>query len=123
MIKNWEMKKILVADDQPMILTAISRHLSKAGYEVIEAENGLRAINKFDNEKPDAVVTDLLMPQASGLDVITHVRTKNQDTPILVLSTIGNDSVIVEAFKSGADDYVRKPFVPKDLLSRIKDLF
>lgn len=117
------MKKILVADDQPMILTAISRHLSKAGYEVIEAENGLRAINKFDNEKPDAVVTDLLMPQASGLDVITHVRTKNQDTPILVLSTIGNDSVIVEAFKSGADDYVRKPFVPKDLLSRIKDLF
>ncbi len=117
------MKKILVADDQPMILTAISRHLSKAGYEVIEAENGLLAINKFDIEKPDAVVTDLLMPQASGLDVIAHVRTKNQETPILVLSTIGNDSVIVEAFKSGADDYVRKPFVPKDLLSRIKELF
>ena len=117
------MKKILVADDQPMILTAVSRHLSKAGYEVIEAENGLRAINKFDLEKPDAVVTDLLMPQASGLDVITHVRTKNQETPILVLSTIGNDSVIVEAFKSGADDYVRKPFVPKDLLTRINELF
>ena len=117
------MKKILVADDQPMILTAISRHLSKAGYEVIEAENGLRAINKFDLEKPDEVVTDILMPQESGLDVITHVRTKNQETPILVLSTIGNDSVIVEAFKSGADDYVRKPFVPKDLLTRINELF
>jgi two-component system response regulator VicR len=117
------MKKILVADDQPMILSAITRHLSKAGFEVIKAENGLRAINKFDDEKPDAVVTDLLMPQASGLDVITHVRTKNQETPILVLSTIGNDSVIVEAFRSGADDYVRKPFVPTDLVTRLKNLF
>ena len=117
------MKKILVADDHPMILTAITRHLSKAGFEVIKAENGLRAINRFDDEAPDAVVTDLLMPQASGIDVITHVRTKNQTTPILVLSTIGNDSVIVEAFRSGADDYVRKPFVPKDLVERLQNLF
>ena len=116
------MKKILVADDQPMILSAISRHLVKAGYEVIKAEDGLMAINIFDHELPDAVVTDLLMPQASGLDVISHVRTKDQSTPILVLSTVGNDSVIVEAFKNGADDYVRKPFLPKELLSRIKNL-
>ena len=55
--------------------------------------------------------------------MITHVRTKNQTTPILVLSTIGNDSVIVEAFRSGADDYVRKPFVPKDLVERLQNLF
>ena len=116
-------KKLVIAYSGGLDTSYCAVSLSKAGFEVIKAENGLRAINRFDDEAPDAVVTDLLMPQASGIDVITHVRTKNQTTPILVLSTIGNDSVIVEAFRSGADDYVRKPFVPKDLVERLQNLF
>ena len=101
--------KILVAEDQPMILRAISRQLQHAGFEVLQAYDGEKAMRMYDTESPDMVVTDLLMPFASGLEVISHIRKKSSRTPILVLSTVGNDSVIIEAFKNGADDYVKKP--------------
>ena len=114
--------KILVAEDQPMILRAISRQLQHAGFEVLQAYDGEKAMRMYDTESPDMVVTDLLMPFASGLEVISHIRKKSRRIPILVLSTVGNDSVIIEAFKNGADDYVKKPFHSGELVARINRL-
>ena len=68
------------------------------------------------------LITCLMMPEASGIDLITHVRAIDSDIPILVLSTVSNETVIVEAFRVGADDYLRKPFIPKDLLQRLEHI-
>lgn len=117
------MKNILVAEDHPMILKSVEQSLSKAGYNVLTAPNGLTAIDLFENNKLDAVITDLMMPETSGIDLIKHVRTTNADVPILVMSTVSNETVIVEVLNIGADDYLRKPFIPKELLQRLEHIF
>lgn len=116
------MKTILVAEDHPMILKSVEQSLSKAGYLVCSAPNGIKAIELFQTNKLDAIITDLMMPEVSGIDLITHVRANNSDIPILVLSTVSNETVIVEAFRVGADDYLRKPFISKDLLQRLEHI-
>jgi DNA-binding response OmpR family regulator len=106
-----------------MILKSVEQSLSKAGYNVLTAPNGLTAIDLFENNKLDAVITDLMMPEASGIDLIKNVRTTNADVPILVMSTVSNETVIVEVLNIGADDYLRKPFIPKELLQRLEHIF
>lgn len=116
------MKNILIAEDHPMILKAVAQSLSMAGYKVLSAPNGITAINLFENNKLDAIITDLMMPEASGIDLIKHVRATNADVPILVMSTVSNETVIVEVLSIGADEYVRKPFIPKELLQRLEHI-
>jgi len=117
------MKNILVAEDHPMILKSVEQSLSKAGYNILTAPNGLTAIDLFENNKLDAIITDLMMPEASGIDLIKHVRATNAAVPILVMSTVSNETIIVEVLSIGADDYVRKPFIPKMLLQRLEHIF
>ncbi|MEZ4886122.1 MAG: response regulator transcription factor [Chitinophagales bacterium] len=115
--------KILIAEDQPMILKALVFKMEKAGYEVIAANDGFQAVELFETENPDIVITDLYMPFSTGFEVITHIRRNSErDVPILVLSTVGDEPMIVEAFDLGASDYMQKPFRPNELVSRIKRL-
>ncbi|NTW32166.1 MAG: response regulator transcription factor [Bacteroidetes bacterium] len=115
--------KILVCEDDFMIVKAIEHKLKNEGYEVETAKDGREASEKIKNNIYDLILTDLLMPFLGGIELINLVRTQlKKDTPIIVLSRLGNEDSILEAFKLGADDYITKPFSPNELSIRVKKL-
>ena len=115
-------KKILVAEDEPIMLMAIEAKLRNDGFEVMGVADGQQAIAAFDGFIPDLVLTDILMPHTSGLEVIGVIRSKHSHLPILVLSGIGEEETVLEAFNVGADDFITKPFNPSELSVRVKRL-
>lgn len=116
--------KILIAEDEPLILQTLELKLKKEGYEVIGCVDGLDALQKIDTEQPDLIITDIMMPYMSGLEVVRKVKQDDQsrNTPVIVLSTMGQESIVEEAFELGADDYLKKPFSLSELSIRIKKL-
>jgi DNA-binding response OmpR family regulator len=118
------MAKILLVEDNDLIIRALKHYLDKEGYAVTVASNGREGIDILSKQSFDVVVTDLMMPFANGLDIIKAVRSGSalKRTGVIVVSSIGNESTLKEAFNLGADDYLTKPVVAADLLSRIKKL-
>jgi len=113
--------KILVVEDNQLILKVIETKLKKEGYEVINCENGKEAIERISDSLPDLVITDIMLPYNSGLEIVNFVKAKLQkNIPVIVLSGLGQEKTIEEAFKLGADDYMTKPFNLSELLMRIK---
>lgn len=113
--------KVLVAEDDMIMLKTIEVRLKKDGYEVITAQDGRDALGKFETESPDMIITDIMMPYMSGLEIVGAVKSKaGKTTPIIVLSTMGQENVVLEAFKLGADDFITKPFSPKELSMRVQ---
>jgi len=113
--------KILVVEDNQLILKVIETKLKKEGYEVINCENGKEAIERISDSLPDLVITDIMLPYNSGLEIVNFVKEKLQkNIPVIVLSGLGQEKTIEEAFKLGADDYMTKPFSLSELLMRIK---
>jgi len=114
---------ILVAEDEPMLLKTIELKLKKEGYEVIATADGREAIEKIEASSPDMVITDIMMPFSSGLEIISLVRQKiKKKIPIIILSAIEQEKVVLEAFELGADDYITKPFSLNELTIRVKKL-
>ncbi len=115
--------KILAADDQPMILRSIDHKLKNEGFDIHFANDGLNAIEKFDQVEPDLMILDLKMPNMSGFEVLESIRKQRQsDVPIIVMSGEAAEDAIVQAFKAGADDYIQKPVGLNELLIRIQKL-
>jgi DNA-binding response OmpR family regulator len=116
--------KILIAEDEPLILQTLELKLKKEGYEVIGCVDGLEALQKIDSEQPDLIITDIMMPYMSGLEVVRKVKqdVNPKNIPVIVLSTMGQESIVEEAFELGADDYLKKPFSLSELSIRIKKL-
>lgn len=113
--------KILIAEDEPLMLRALELKLKKEGYEVIACNNGKEALAKIDIEQPDLIITDIMMPFSSGLEIVGTVKNGlNRHIPIIVLSAMGQEKTVEEAFEMGADDYVTKPFSLTELALRIK---
>jgi two-component system KDP operon response regulator KdpE len=110
---------ILVVDDEPQILRALSTNLRGAGYDVVQAANAESALSTAAMRQPDAVVLDLVLPDRSGIDVCRVLRTWS-DVPILILSAVGEETQKVAALDAGADDYVTKPFGMDELLARLR---
>ena len=94
--------------------------LVKDGHEVTSADNGQDALAKLQDVTPDLVITDIMMPFASGLEVLSAVKKLNTNIPVIVLSAMGQENVVLEAFTLGADDYITKPFSPNELALRVK---
>jgi DNA-binding response OmpR family regulator len=113
--------KILVADDDLDLLGLVAYSLSQAGYLVVRASDGPRALSTFDAEAPDLVILDINMPGASGFEVCTAIRARG-DVPVMMLTVRGEEQDLVRALELGADDYLTKPFSPKTLLARVKAL-
>jgi two-component system KDP operon response regulator KdpE len=111
--------KILIVDDEPQITRVLRTSLTSRGYEVRVANDGESALDLFKDWSPDLVITDLSMPNMTGIELCLHLRTKSQ-VPIIVLSVRGEERTKVEALDSGADDYVTKPFSINELLARIR---
>ncbi len=115
--------KILVAEDEPMLLKTIELKLRKEGYEVIATADGRDAIAKLTESEPDMVITDIMMPYASGLEIVSIVRQQiKRKIPIIILSAMEQEKVVMEAFELGADDYITKPFSLNELAIRVKKL-
>jgi two-component system alkaline phosphatase synthesis response regulator PhoP len=118
-------KRILVADDEPDILEIISYNLAKEGYDVTTAKDGDDALTKAKSLKPDLIILDIMMPRKSGVEVCTLLRRQPafQDTIIIFLTALSDDSSQVKGLETGADDYITKPISPKVLLSKVNSLF
>jgi two-component system, OmpR family, KDP operon response regulator KdpE len=113
------MTRILVVDDEPQILRALQTSLRGAGYEVDAATTGEEALTIAAVHPPDAVILDLVLPDARGTDVCRQLRTWSS-VPVIVLSVVGDESEKVAALDAGADDYVTKPFGVGELLARLR---
>ncbi|MES2003682.1 MAG: response regulator transcription factor [Bacteroidota bacterium] len=115
--------KILVAEDEPMLLKTIELKLRKEGYEVIATADGRDAIAKIAEAEPDMVLTDIMMPYASGLEIVSIVKQPGKKRiPVIILSAMEQEKVVMEAFELGADDYITKPFSLNELVIRVKRL-
>ena len=112
-------KKILVVDDDAHIREVVRFALAKAGLEVIEAGDGHKALELFQRTKPDLIVLDITMPELDGLAVCREIR-KSSDVPILFLSSRTDEVDRVVGLEVGADDYVIKPFSPRELVARVQ---
>ena len=116
-------KKILIVEDDEIMIKILKFILNKEGYQLSIIKDGLSAIEQIPAINPDMVITDLLLPYKSGLEVIRFVKEKFKKTPIIVLSSLGEEEHSVsEAFKLGADDFIAKPFNPNELILRVKRL-
>lgn len=113
-------KKILVVDDEPSIVTLVEFNLKKAGYIVNTANDGKRAIELVHEWKPDFIVLDLMLPQLGGMEVCKILRQDKVKTPILMLTAKDEEIDKVLGLELGADDYMTKPFSPRELIARIK---
>lgn len=116
-------KKIVLAEDNSMLSTLLKFKLEKEGYSLFIAENGKETIELIEEHNPQLILTDIMMPFISGLEVISHVRNiLNLQTPIVVFSAAGQEKIVLKAFDLGATDFMSKPLSPNELLVRVKRL-
>ncbi|MBJ7328898.1 MAG: response regulator transcription factor [Solirubrobacteraceae bacterium] len=113
------MSRILVCDDEPHIVRALKVVLREAGFEAVVAETGEEALDRAAVRPPDAAILDLVLPDIDGIEVCRRLR-EWTEMPILVLSAVGDEDEKVRALEAGADDYVVKPFGPKELVARLQ---
>lgn len=113
---------ILVAEDDELILKTIEHKLQKEGYEVIVAHNGKDAIDTVKNVTVDLIISDIMMPFASGIEILSAVKSTGRNIPIIMLSSMGQEDVVLNAFDLGASDFMVKPFSPNELILRVKRL-
>ena len=111
--------KILIADDDKNICELLKMYLEKEDYEVVTASNGEEAIAKFESENPDLILLDVMMPKLDGWQVCRELR-KKSECPIIMITAKGETFDKVLGLELGADDYVVKPFEPKEIIARIK---
>lgn len=127
-IKNKKMNnsdlKILIAEDDFLMIKILEFILKKEGYQVTTCKDGLSAIEKIPVLIPDLIITDIMLPFRSGLEIIGYSKENFNNIPIIVVSSLGEEEgTVIEAFNLGADDFVSKPFNPNELLIRVKRLF
>lgn len=118
-------KKILIADDEPDILEIIQFNLQSEGYEVVTAKNGDEAVEAAKRHNPALIILDIMMPGKNGIEVCNILRLQPafKDTLIIFLSALSDESTEVRGLETGADDYLTKPISPKVLVSKVNSLF
>lgn len=114
-------KNILVCDDAAFMRMMIKDILTKNGYNVVaEAENGLKAVEKFNEAKPDLVLMDITMPEMDGLQALKEIKKLDGDAKIIMCSAMGQQAMVIESIQSGAKDFIVKPFQADRVLEAVK---
>jgi two-component system, chemotaxis family, chemotaxis protein CheY len=116
------MSKILIVDDAEFLRVRISKMLLSDGLEVAEAENGLRAVDMYKQIQPDVVLMDVTMPEMDGLAALKEIRKFDPKAKVVMLTALGQESVVLEAVKSGARDFIVKPFERDRVINAIQKL-
>jgi DNA-binding response OmpR family regulator len=112
--------KILIAEDDELMLRTLEFRLKKDGHSIMMARDGREALQLIDTFLPDLVITDIMMPYSSGMEIVGFLKQKyNNSIKVIILSGMGQENVILEAFRLGADDYITKPFSPNELSVRV----
>ena len=117
------MSKILVIDDDVVVRTAMVQFLADLGYDVVSAEDGQRGMRLFRSEKPDLVITDIIMPEKEGIQTIAEIRRERPDAKVIAVSgggRVGNTDFLKIARQLGATDVIAKPVDPDDFAARIE---
>jgi DNA-binding response OmpR family regulator len=121
-----EMPKILVVEDEHTVRRVINQYLSKEGYQVIEADNGAKALQLLHEMQPDLLILDIMLPGIDGYSIARSLRSPvdsaSNNIPIIMLTARGDEADRVKGFEFGTDDYVTKPFSPRELVMRVKAL-
>ncbi|WP_318240697.1 response regulator transcription factor [Sporosarcina gallistercoris] len=120
MIEEISTKTILIVEDDPSICTLLDYNLKQNGYQTLVATNGIDGLEKATKNKPDLIVLDIMLPGMDGIDVCRNLRQRNIETPIIMLTARGDETDKVLGLEIGADDYMTKPFSPRELTARIK---
>lgn len=113
------MPRILIVDDEPKIAELINKYATFEGYDTVEVNDGMKAIEICKVEDFDIIVMDIMMPELDGFSAVREIR-KTKDTPVIMLSARGEEYDRIHGFEVGADDYVVKPFSPKELVMRVE---
>ncbi len=111
--------KILVVDDERKILSLVRAYLEREGYRVIDATDGQQALEAFQREVPDLIILDLMLPEVDGLEVCREIR-RTSEVPIIMLTARDEDADKLIGLELGADDYITKPFSPRELVARVR---
>tara|TARA_R110002167_G_scaffold120166_5_gene297846 strand:+ start:1186 stop:1563 length:378 start_codon:yes stop_codon:yes gene_type:complete len=115
-----DVKKILLAEDDELLAALLTFRLKKAGYHVTLANDGKEVKELLLNEFPDMVISDIMMPYFSGIELIDYIRNElGSKIPIIIISSAGNEENVLSAFELGANDFISKPVNPSELLVRV----
>jgi DNA-binding response OmpR family regulator len=117
-------KTILIADDEPNIVISLEFLLKREGYEVVVAHDGMQALERIREQRPDLAILDVMMPQRNGLEVCQDLRQDPQfkDLRIMMLTAKGRDTEVSKGLALGADVYMTKPFATRELIAQVKAL-
>jgi DNA-binding response OmpR family regulator len=115
-------QRVLVVDDDRTVSDVVCRYLEHAGYGVAHAGDGAAALAAVEREKPDLVVLDLMLPKIDGLEVCRRLRSRPDGLPIIMLTALGDEADRILGLRLGADDYVTKPFSPRELVLRVQSV-
>lgn len=114
-------KTVLICDDALFMRTMLGNILKQAGFEVVgEAENGVEAVDRYRDLRPDLVTMDIVMPDKGGIDAVRDIVQEDPDAKILMCSAMGQQGLVVEAIQAGAKDFVVKPFQPSRVLEAVQ---
>jgi two-component system alkaline phosphatase synthesis response regulator PhoP/two-component system response regulator VicR len=118
-------KKILVVDDERHIVRLVEVNLTKAGYQVVTAYDGVEALEQVEKEKPDMVVLDVMMPRMDGFEVLKKLQADpgTAEIPVIMLTAKAQDADIFRGWSSGVSSYLTKPFNPRELLTFVERIF
>lgn len=115
------MSKILLVDDAAFMRMMLKDILSKAGYDpIVEAENGLVAVEKYKEETPDLVIMDITMPEMDGIQAVKEIKKISNGANIIMCSAMGQQAMVIESIQAGAKDFIVKPFQPDRVLEAVK---
>jgi len=113
-------KKLLLAEDDELLAALLNFRLEKDGYEVQWSRDGREVKEHLNEQMPDIIVSDIMMPYFSGMELIDHVRNElNSNVPIIIISSAGNEENVLSAFELGANDFISKPISPSELIVRL----
>ncbi|MDG6108333.1 response regulator transcription factor [Dactylosporangium aurantiacum] len=115
-------QRVLVVDDDPTVSDVVRRYLEREGFAVELAGDGQQALDAYGTERPDLVVLDLMLPGIDGLEVCRRLREQDRTLPVIMLTALGEESDRVLGLEIGADDYVTKPFSPRELVLRVQSV-
>ena len=113
------MKKILVVEDEIAISMVLKAYLQRAGFEVIQVYDGLKAMSVFTDVQPDLVLLDVMLPGKEGWDILAEIREESA-CPVIMLTALTDVDYRLSGFQSGADDYIAKPFVSDEVVARVQ---
>ncbi|MCA0971950.1 response regulator transcription factor [Halobacillus litoralis] len=113
------MKKILIVEDEPTIMRVLKAYLTKNGYAIAEAEIGEQALSSFTQSPPDLVLLDIMLPDLDGWSILKTIRSQST-CPVIMLTALGEVDHRLKGFKTGADDYITKPFIGEEVVARVR---